>query len=53
MTYTVNSITEPNINMAEWCDENCNGDWFGTDNPNESWYFELETDAAAFKLRWI
>jgi len=35
----------------KWCNENCNGDWRVY---NEFWVvFELDSDAIAFKLRWI
>lgn len=53
MVYKVKLDIKPNITMAEWCNKNCSGDWFGTDNLNESWIFELEIDALAFKLRWM
>lgn len=34
-----------------WCTENCNGYWSVY---NEFWVlFELDSDAMAFKLRWI
>lgn len=53
MMYEIKLGTRPNIKMAEWCNENCSGNWFGTDQINQPWYFELETDVLAFKLRWI
>ncbi len=35
----------------KWCNENCNGDWSVY---NEFWVvFELDSDAIAFKLRWL
>ena len=38
-----------------WCIENCEGIWL--EQPDVMYYgvfsFELETDAVAFKLRWI
>ncbi|KKN08996.1 hypothetical protein LCGC14_1051170 [marine sediment metagenome] len=33
-----------------WCEDNCWGKWDGN---GLIFMFELETDAAAFKLRWI
>ncbi len=50
--YKVKFDTWPNIIMANWCSENCRGKWFGTDW-NRIWYFDLEEDAVAFKLRWV
>ena len=52
MSYSVKLNIKPNISMADWCDENCDGLWFGTDT-NMFWTFELEFDAVAFKLRWV
>jgi len=51
-SYSVELITKPHIFMATWCQENCEGLWFGTDTMIH-WTFELELDAVAFKLRWL
>jgi hypothetical protein len=37
--------------MANWCDECCTGIYNGRDR-SCIWYFELEEDAMAFKLKW-
>ena len=52
MSYSVKLNIKPNISMATWCQENCEGLWFGTDT-TIYWTFELELDAFAFKLRWL
>jgi len=51
MSYSVQLTTKSNIFMANWCNENCDGLWFGTDN-SQFWTFQLALDAMAFKLRW-
>ena len=40
------------VKMADWCKENCHGNYMGGDY-YFGWYFELEEDAVAFKLRWV
>ena len=52
MSYTVQLNVRSNISMADWCQENCEGLWFGTDT-TVFWTFQLALDAMAFKLRWI
>ncbi len=36
--------------IKSWCEDNCWGKWDGN---GLIFMFELETDAAAFKLRWL
>ena len=51
MSYTVQLNIKPNISMVHWCQENCEGLWFGT-GTTAYWTFQLAFDAMAFKLRW-
>ena len=43
--------------MMQWCEENCSGEFDGSDYSLATrlgkFTFELETDAMAFKLKWI
>ena len=36
-----------------WCNENCVGKWDSDPREHLTLYFELESDAVAFKLRWL
>ena len=40
------------LKMADWCKENCVGQYRGGDY-YYGWWFELEEDAVAFKLYWL
>ena len=45
------NITQEKIfTIANWCDENLDGDWLIGANSNG---FELEDDVVKFKLRWL
>ena len=45
------SSTGIRYEILEWIEENCVGK-YTSNGSNHDWFFELESDALAFKLRW-
>jgi len=50
--YCVELPTTGSVEMADWCKENCEYDYTGAE-ASMFWLFVSETDAIAFKLRWL
>ena len=50
--YCVQLSTTGSVEMADWCEENCEYDYSGAE-ASVFWMFISETDAIAFKLRWV
>lgn len=48
-----NSYSGLKIEVCEWLDQNCQGNWkFGYNNQTYELRFDLEVDATMFLLRW-